>query len=55
MAIPIFTLLFGSVIWMGFDKTFGFVAELYYNAIDKGTFFLTNHKYILSLSIFKNE
>lgn len=27
MAIPIFTLLFGSVIWIGFDRTFGFVAK----------------------------
>ena len=27
MSIPIFTLLFGLVIWMGFDKTFNFVAK----------------------------
>lgn len=27
MCIPIFTLLFGIIIWIGFDKTFGFVAK----------------------------
>lgn len=27
IAIPVFTLLFGVVIWLGFDKTFGFVAK----------------------------
>lgn len=27
MAIPIATVLFGFIIWMGFDKTFGFVAK----------------------------
>ena len=27
MMIPIFTILFGVVIWMGFDKTFGVVAK----------------------------
>lgn len=27
MMIPLFTLLFGTLIWLGFDKTFGFVAK----------------------------
>lgn len=27
MLIPLFTLLFGVVIWLGFDRTFGFVAN----------------------------
>lgn len=27
MLIPLFTLLFGTLIWIGFDKTFGFVAK----------------------------
>ena len=27
MAIPLLTLLFGITIWLGFDKTFGFVAK----------------------------
>jgi Cu(I)/Ag(I) efflux system membrane protein CusA/SilA len=27
MLVPIFTMLFGIVIWLGFDKTFGFVSK----------------------------
>ncbi|MDO5522656.1 MAG: efflux RND transporter permease subunit, partial [Bacteroidia bacterium] len=27
MVIPLFTLVFGFVIWMGFDKSFGFIAK----------------------------
>lgn len=27
MMIPLFTLLFGTLIWLGFDKTFGFVVK----------------------------
>ncbi len=42
MAIPAFTLLFGSVIWIGFDKTFGFVAKGFetigWNSFRKTTF-----------------
>ena len=42
IAIPIFTVLFGTVIWMGFDKTFGFVAKGFetigWNTFRKTTF-----------------
>ncbi len=48
MAIPIFTLLFGSVIWMGFDKTFGFVAKGFetigWNTFRKSTFWSSASK-----------
>ena len=48
MAIPIFTLLFGSVIWIGFDKTFGFVAKGFetigWNSFRKTTFWSSASK-----------
>ena len=48
MAIPTFTLLFGSVIWMGFDKTFGFVAKGFetigWNSFRKTTFWSSASK-----------
>jgi len=48
MAIPIFTLLFGSVIWIGFDKTFGFVAKGFetvgWNTFRKTTFWSSASK-----------